>query len=66
LETNNVILRKHYHKYATHALQAIVKIYPTVSFNQLNQVFFNNSTFYKNLLSSMPPPPMKMQLISMI
>ena len=39
LESTNVTLRKHYHKYATHALHAIVKIYPTVAFNQMNQVF---------------------------
>ena len=38
LETSNLTLRKHCHKYATHALHAIVKMFPNVSFNQLNQV----------------------------
>lgn len=38
LETSNLTLRKHCHKYATHALNAIVKMFPNVSFNQLNQV----------------------------
>lgn len=42
LETSNSLLRKYCHRYATHALKVIVKIFPTVSFNQQNQVKLND------------------------